>query len=68
MTEQEKIIMDTAESIKKKFLHEAEHLMKSRHYNPGSDSISTVIRVALENVAMRYDRGNSNSYKNLKTV
>jgi hypothetical protein len=60
------IELKTVEYVSGKFKEEYIRLLKSGGFDKETDSVSTLIRVALENVASMYDYGNSKSYRNLK--
>jgi hypothetical protein len=59
------IITRQAVTLQSEFEKEVQHLCYSGTVDD-STSIGTLFRVALENIAMRYDRGNSKDYRNLK--
>lgn len=65
MDETTSILSKTAAQLPARFLEEAQHLLKSNKYDPNTDAVCTLIRVALERVAQLYDRGDSRTYRNL---
>lgn len=62
------ILAKTSGTLQMKFYNEALRLAHSGAYNEDEDAVCTLIRVALENVANLYDRGNSRTYKNLSRI
>lgn len=64
--EQRKILSDRANRIGAEFYHEALRLANSGAWSPMEDSISILIRVAIENLSERFDKGNIKVYRNLK--
>jgi len=59
------ILAKTSQTLQMKFYDEALRLAHSGAYDEDTDAICTLIRVALENIAMQYDKGSSRTYKNL---